>query len=220
MLPGSLRPAAGLLPGVPRGTDGTAGAGGFRDGLTGHLAVVPKPVGAGRAREVSASSVVLLPHTSASVLAARSQISTDLHEAGIVSPAIGDATLVVSELLTNAILHARPLPGARVLVAWALRERSLEVAVSDGGAMTRPRTTRPSLSSIGGRGLTIVENLSWRWGVLPNDFGLTVWAVLPAPGGDRAGYGGLAGYSGGLVGYGGGCRGGYDYSGGAARQQA
>jgi anti-sigma regulatory factor (Ser/Thr protein kinase) len=169
---------------------------------------------------VSASSVVLLPHTPASVIAARSHIGIDLRKAGIVTPAIGDATLVVSELLTNAILHARPLPGARVLVAWALRERSLEVAVSDGGAMTRPRTTRPSLSSIGGRGLTIVENLSWRWGVLPNDFGLTVWAVLPAPGGDRAGYGGLAGYSGGLVGYGGGCRGGYDYSGGAARQQA
>ena len=174
MLPGSLRPAAALLPGVPRGTDGTVGAGSFRSGLTGHLPVVPVRLG-GRAREVSASSVVLLPHTPASVIAARSQISTDLHGAGIVSPAIGDATLVVSELLTNAILHARPLPGARVLVAWALRERSLEVAVSDGGAMTRPRTTRPSLSSIGGRGLSIVENLSWRWGVLPNDFGLTVW---------------------------------------------
>ena len=170
---------------------------------------------------MSASSVVLLPHTPASVIAARSHLSTDLYKAGIVTPAIGDATLVVSELLTNAILHARPLPGARVLVAWALRERSIEVAVSDGGATTRPRTTRPSLSSIGGRGLSIVENLSWRWGVLPNDFGLTVWAVLPAPGGDRAGYGGgLAGYTGSLVGYGGGCHGGYDYSGGAARQQA
>ena len=163
---------------------------------------------------MSASSVVLLPHAPASVIAARSQIGTDLHEAGIVSPAVGDATLVVSELLTNAILHARPLPGARVLVAWALRERSIEVAVSDGGAMTRPRATRPTLSSIGGRGLAIVENLSWRWGVLPNDFGLTVWAVLPAPGDDRAGFGG------GLAGYGGGCRGGYDYHGGAARQQA
>ena len=66
-----------------------------------------------------------------------------------------------------------------------------------------------------------MENLSWRWGVLPSDFGLTVWAVLPAPGGDRFGYGGgLASYSGGLVGYGGGRHGGYDYSGGAARQQA
>ena len=220
MLPGSLGPAAALLPGVPRGTDGTVEAGGFRDGWTG-ISRSYRSGWAGRAREVGASSVVLLPHSPASVVAARSHIGTDLHEAGIVTPAIGDATLVVSELLTNAILHARPLPGARVLVAWALRERSLEVAVSDGGSMTRPQTARPSLSSIGGRGLAIVENLSWRWGVLPSDFGLTVWAVLPAPGGDRAGYGGgLAGYSGGLVGYGGGCRGGYDYSGGAARQQA
>ena len=134
---------------------------------------------------MSSSSVVLLPHAPSSVVAARWHITTQLREAGIVSPAIGDATLVVSELLTNAILHARPLPGAQVLVAWALRERSLEVAVSDGGSMTRPRTAQPSLSSIGGRGLAIVEYLSSRWGVLASDFGLTVWAVLPAPAGAR-----------------------------------
>jgi hypothetical protein len=74
-----------------------------------------------------------------------------------------------------------------VLVAWALRERSLEVAVSDGGSMTRPRNAHPSLSSIGGRGLALVEHLSCRWGVLPSHFGLTVWAVLPAPGSGWAG---------------------------------
>jgi anti-sigma regulatory factor (Ser/Thr protein kinase) len=147
--------------------------------------------------------VVLLPHAPASVVAARSQISTDLREAGVVTPAIGDAALVVSELLTNAILHARPLPGAQVLVAWALRERSLEVAVSDGGSMTRPRTAQPSLSSIGGRGLAIVENLACRWGVLPSDFGLTVWAVLPAPGDGRADGGQAAGYGGHADSYGG-----------------
>jgi hypothetical protein len=83
-------------------------------------------------------------------------------------------------------MHARPLPGARVLVAWALRERSLEVAVSDGGSMTRPRASQPSLSSIGGRGLAIVEQLSCRWGVLASDFGLTVWAVLLVSGVGRA----------------------------------
>jgi anti-sigma regulatory factor (Ser/Thr protein kinase) len=136
---------------------------------------------------VSASSVVLLPHAPSSVVAARWHITTHLREAGIGSPAIGDATLVMSELLTNAILHARPLPGARVLVAWTLRGRSLEVAVSDGGSVTRPRTASASLSSIGGRGLAIVEHLSSRWGVLPSDFGLTVWAVLPAPAGGRPG---------------------------------
>ena len=146
---------------------------------------------------------MLLPHAPSSVWPRAGHITTQLCDAGVVSPAIGDATLVVSELLTNAILHARPLPGAQVLVAWALRERSLEVAVSDGGSMTRPRTARASLSSIGGRGLAIVENLSSRWGVLPSDFGLTVWAVLPgagpvAPAGTRrrrhgGGYAGDAG---------------------------
>ena len=143
------------------------------------------------ALEVSTSSVVLLPHAPASVVTARWQISTHLHDAGVFPPAIGDAAVVVSELLTNAIIHARPLPGAQVLVAWALRGRSVEVAVSDGGSMTRPRTAQPSLSSIGGRGLAIVEHLSWRWGVLTSDFGLTVWAVLPAPGDSRAGDNGM-----------------------------
>ncbi|HEY6277739.1 MAG TPA: ATP-binding protein [Streptosporangiaceae bacterium] len=130
---------------------------------------------------MSGSSVVLLPHTPASVAAARSQISTQLHEAGIVPPAIGDAALVVSELLSNAILHARPLPGAQVQVAWLLRDGSLEVAVSDGGSVTRPRPAHPSLTSTGGRGLAIVSCLAHSWGVRTDDAWTTVWAVLPAP---------------------------------------
>jgi anti-sigma regulatory factor (Ser/Thr protein kinase) len=130
--------------------------------------------------EVSASSVALFPHAPASVAAARGQICAYLREAGIVAPSIGDAAAVVSELLSNAILHARPLPGTQVLVAWALREASLEVAVSDGGGMTRPRPAHASLSAIGGRGLAIVEHLSCRWGVSVHDFGITVWAILPA----------------------------------------
>jgi anti-sigma regulatory factor (Ser/Thr protein kinase) len=134
----------------------------------------------GRAREVSATSVALFPHARESVAAARGQISADLRAAGIGGPAIGDAALVVTELLSNAVLHARPLPGARVLVAWALRDASLEVAVSDGGGATRPRPAHAPLSAIGGRGLTIVEHLSSRWGVLPHDLGITVWAILPA----------------------------------------
>jgi anti-sigma regulatory factor (Ser/Thr protein kinase) len=134
---------------------------------------------------VSASSVVLLPHTPASVATARWHIRSDLRDAGICTPAIGDAVLVVSELLSNAILHARPLPGARVLVAWVLAEGCVEVAVSDGGSLSRPRAAQPSPSSIGGRGLAIVEHLSFRWGVRAGDLGTTVWAILPAPGTGR-----------------------------------
>jgi hypothetical protein len=53
--------------------------------------------------------------------------------------------------------------------------------VSDGGSVTRPHAARPSLSAIGGRGLSIVEQLCSAWGVRADERGTTVWAVLPAP---------------------------------------
>ena len=123
--------------------------------------------------------MVLLPHIPASVSTARWQLSRDLRKAGIPGTAVSDAAVVVSELLSNAIVHARPLPGARVLVAWALTGGCVELAVSDGGSRTLPRPAQPSLSSIGGRGLAIVDHLCWRWGVQASDLGTTVWAVLP-----------------------------------------
>jgi anti-sigma regulatory factor (Ser/Thr protein kinase) len=127
------------------------------------------------------SSVVLLPCAPSSVAAARWQLSTDLREAGMMAAAIGDAALVLSELLSNAIRHARPLPGRTVRVAWTLSDGSLRVSVSDGGGTTHPHAGHPSPSSLGGRGLAIVDCLSSRWGIWASDGGITVWAVLPAP---------------------------------------
>ena len=132
-------------------------------------------------REVSPSSVVLLPWAPSSVAAARWQLSADLREAGLLGTAIGDAALVLSELLSNAIRHARPLPGALVQVSWALRDESLTVSVRDGGGPTRPHAGHPSLSALGGRGLAIVECLASTWGVQDSLGGVTVWAILPAP---------------------------------------
>jgi anti-sigma regulatory factor (Ser/Thr protein kinase) len=130
-------------------------------------------------REVSATTVVLLPHTPSSVGQARHRLGADLRAHGVAEPAICDATLVVSELMSNAVRHARPLPGEQIRVAWALSDRTLELAVSDGGGPTRPRTERrPSVSALGGRGLGIVDYLSRRWGVRSDDLGTTVWAVL------------------------------------------
>jgi anti-sigma regulatory factor (Ser/Thr protein kinase) len=119
------------------------------------------------------------------VSVARERLAADLFAAGIVDGAVGDAVLVVSELLSNAIRHARPLPGATLQVAWAARGDAIEVAVSDGGAATRPVPAHPTVSSLGGRGLSIVDYLASRWGVRTDDAGLTVWAVLAAPAGRR-----------------------------------
>jgi anti-sigma regulatory factor (Ser/Thr protein kinase) len=124
---------------------------------------------------------VLLPYAPASVAVARQRLAADLNAAGIFAGAVGDAVLVVSELLSNAIKHARPLPGSNVQVAWALDDDAVEVAVSDGGSATRPMPAQATVSSLGGRGLNIVEYLARTWGVRSDDEGLTVWAVLAAP---------------------------------------
>jgi anti-sigma regulatory factor (Ser/Thr protein kinase) len=131
-------------------------------------------------REVSVSGAVLLPCTPASVSVARKHVTDDLAAAGIIWGTICDAVLVVSELLSNAILHARPREDAQLLVTWLLDGAVLEVAVSDGGGPTRPRQAHPSVSSLGGRGLGIVEHLASTWGVRDDPDGQTVWAILAA----------------------------------------
>jgi anti-sigma regulatory factor (Ser/Thr protein kinase) len=130
---------------------------------------------------VRAAGTVLLPWAPASVAIARQRLAADLSAAGIFEAAVCDAVLVVSELLSNAIRHARPLPGANVQVAWALGNDAIEVAVSDGGAATFPIRTHASVSAIGGRGLDIVEYMASRWGIRSDDSGQTVWAVLATP---------------------------------------
>jgi anti-sigma regulatory factor (Ser/Thr protein kinase) len=127
---------------------------------------------------VSEASDVLLPCAPASVAVARRHITADLLAAGVFEAAIGDAALVVSELLSNAVLHACPLPGRCLRVTWIVDAGSVEITVTDGGGPTRPHAAQPSLSSPGGRGLGIVEYLSRHWGVRADSRGTTVWAVV------------------------------------------
>ncbi|WP_086573774.1 ATP-binding protein [Streptosporangium minutum] len=127
---------------------------------------------------MSASSVVLLPYAPSSVAVARQRLCSDLQEWGVYETAIDDAVLVVSELLSNALRHAHPLPSGQIRVAWRWTDGHVEVAVSDGGAATEPRAGRPTLSSLGGRGLGIVEYLAAKWGVRHDGEITTVWAVV------------------------------------------
>jgi anti-sigma regulatory factor (Ser/Thr protein kinase) len=130
---------------------------------------------------VRQTGTVLLPCAPASVAVARQRLTADLVAAGILGAAVGDAALVMSELLSNAIRHARPLPGESLQVAWDVDNGAVELAVSDGGAPTRPHPAHASVSALGGRGLDIVEFLARTWGVRTDEAGLTVWAILAAP---------------------------------------
>jgi Anti-sigma regulatory factor (Ser/Thr protein kinase) len=133
-----------------------------------------------RIGEVSASSVVLLPYAPSSVAVARQRLSADLRARGIFAAVADDAVLVMSELLSNALRHAHPLPSGQVRVAWDFSDGNVEVRVSDGGAATAPRAGRATLSSLGGRGLGIVEYLAESWGVRYDGDCTTVWAVVRA----------------------------------------
>jgi len=125
--------------------------------------------------------VLLLPYTASSVGVARRRLVADLISAGIFEASACDAALVLSELISNALRHASPLPGAKVKVAWIVRRDSVEIAVSDGGGPTVPQLTQPAVSALGGRGLGIVARLSRHWGVRSGDGEMTVWAEVPAP---------------------------------------
>jgi anti-sigma regulatory factor (Ser/Thr protein kinase) len=127
---------------------------------------------------------MLLPYTASSVGVARRRLMGDLAEAGVYEATACDAGLVLSELVSNSLRHASPLPGSVVRVSWRLGNGYVEVAVSDGGGPTEPVVNRPAANAIGGRGLGIVDRLSLRWGVFtrPGTEETTVWAALPLAG--------------------------------------
>jgi anti-sigma regulatory factor (Ser/Thr protein kinase) len=85
------------------------------------------------------------------------------------------ATLVVSELVTNAIQHGQ---GHVVLRVRVSPTGALLVEVSDAGGQ-HPVEERPGPDVEHGRGLWIVGLVSESWGVAPQDGGgKTVWAEL------------------------------------------
>lgn len=86
-----------------------------------------------------------------------------------------DTLLLVSELLTNASLHAG---GCHELVLTA--REVLRIEVCDGTTTLPRRHPAPQRGIPGGHGLYIVERLSDRWGTSPHGQGKAVWAEIEA----------------------------------------
>ncbi|MFF1447543.1 ATP-binding protein [Streptomyces sp. NPDC058274] len=137
------------------------------------------------AQEVPASSSMAVPHGPAGVGAARHRMRDQLRTGGVAEAVIDDAVLILSELLSNACRHGRPLGDALagdgdVRAAWRVDTAGrLTVEVTDGGGPTRPVPATPSVTARGGRGLNIITALAKDWGVRDDTRGeVTVWVVV------------------------------------------
>ncbi|UED83361.1 ATP-binding protein [Streptomyces profundus] len=125
-----------------------------------------------------------LPARDTSVATARHRTRVQLYGWGL-SPSTSDtAQLIVSELVTNAILHTHSSQ-VRCLL-WSTGQL-LRIEVADEGSGPIPRRAascqrRPGDDQEHGRGLLLLDALAARWGVISPDqrAGCTVWAELPA----------------------------------------
>jgi serine phosphatase RsbU (regulator of sigma subunit) len=86
---------------------------------------------------------------------------------------VEDAALLVTELVTNALLHG--VPPVTLRVSW--QDDWFRAEVEDAGRAI-PIQVRQSDDAMTGRGLTLVGSLSSAWGVEPSASGKIVWAEL------------------------------------------
>lgn len=113
-----------------------------------------------------------LPHEPSSAGLARTYLRGVLDDWG-TPERVEDAMLLLTELIANAVIHG----SAEVRLDVDIEDSVLKVRVADGS----PVIPQKPDGSASGRGLGIVESLSDRWGIEPNNGivdGKTVWFEL------------------------------------------
>lgn len=128
-----------------------------------------------------------LPFGPRSASVARSELQSWLRDLGQPDEVIEDSRLVVSELVGNAVRHARPRPDGTVEVTWTPVRDGLEITVADGGGATTPALAQAAEQSQSGRGLSIVDSLASRWWCESGRDGAVVHAMLRLVPGPRRG---------------------------------
>jgi anti-sigma regulatory factor (Ser/Thr protein kinase) len=87
---------------------------------------------------------------------------------------VDTATLLASELVSNAVVHGSRRRGSTIRVDAGVRDERLRVEVSDSGGGFDPSEAL----SRRGFGLRLVRDLSSRWGTEQAPSGCTVWFEL------------------------------------------
>lgn len=125
-------------------------------------------------RVVTASQKIELPGDVASCSTARRFVGETLAEAS--DDLRADASLLTSEVVTNAVLHAT----GRVTVEVQQKGNAYRIAVSDE-SRTPPAEKGYRADDATGRGLYLLDCLAAAWGWRRTGTGKVVWFDLPVP---------------------------------------
>jgi anti-sigma regulatory factor (Ser/Thr protein kinase) len=99
--------------------------------------------------------------------------------AGRISPSdLLDVTVLVSEVVTNAVRHGRADAHDTVVVHVAMAADLLRIEVCDHGPGFSPPANPRRRSDGGGNGLMMLQRVSSAWGVATDD-GTCVWFERP-----------------------------------------
>lgn len=141
------------------------------------------------AHHVPATHWASFAHDPSSVPQVRHVVRHVLDDAGLDEMAMAEIEIVVSEIVGNAVRHARPLHDGEIHIQCEVTsdpgpDPHVEIAVTDGGSPGRVVSPRsPDGEATSGRGLFIVEGLADEWGVVEDLDSLrrTVWASFGGP---------------------------------------
>ena len=89
-----------------------------------------------------------------------------------------DAALIVSELVTNSVVHANVGSGKTLTVELMRLDDRVRITVIDPGSQLQPRIRATDHKTPGGFGLIIVDELSSAWGVIRAGGSTSVWCEL------------------------------------------
>ncbi|MBB2911602.1 anti-sigma regulatory factor (Ser/Thr protein kinase) [Streptosporangium becharense] len=91
-------------------------------------------------------------------------------------PASDDVILLVSEVVTNSVVHSCSGGGGRVAMTVAVEPDAVFVEVSDAGSGASAPHVRIDPEAESGRGMFLVDLIARRWGVLDDSRGSrTLW---------------------------------------------
>jgi anti-sigma regulatory factor (Ser/Thr protein kinase) len=151
-------PGARLRRGAARPVPGSAS--GSRAAVLGSLTIPGRPEQVGVARDFVAR------------ILSSNQVGADAYA----------ATLLTSEIVTNAIQHSKSgVEGGTVTVVIIGVPRGVLVEIIDNGSAGAP-IVKGDLYAVEGHGLFVVQHLAAEWGYFRDSTSTTVWFHLPSAG--------------------------------------